>query len=200
MTSPWTGAPAAPHRGRRRAAIARRHRRTARRPPTGSSLNAVSRAKSPCSRRTTRPPRRSIAGRISNPLASVIHHASVLARYYANTRRARRRTATMADDWRTPDAEALFEAILRLEDARRGRALLSRPLHAQRAARHGPALGRRPPARQRPALRRDLARDRRQHGHHHPHRLVAEPRRGRLPGDARHSSARQADAYPSGER
>jgi len=36
---------------------------------TGSSENAVSRSKSPCSRRTTRPPRRSIAARISNPLA-----------------------------------------------------------------------------------------------------------------------------------
>ena len=32
---------------------------------TGSSANVVSRSKSPCSSRTTRPPRRSIAGRIS---------------------------------------------------------------------------------------------------------------------------------------
>ena len=49
----------------------------------------------------------------------------------------------MAEDWRTPDVEALFEAVLRLE-TRRGRAVLPRPLHAQRAPRHGPALGGRP--------------------------------------------------------
>ena len=102
----------------------------------------------------------------------------------------------MADDWRTPDAEALFEAILQPRDPRRDRALLPRPVHAQRAARHGPALGGRPAARQRPALRRDLARDRRQHGDDHAHRLVAEPRRGRLPGDARQARAARVPARP----
>jgi hypothetical protein len=35
---------------------------------TGSSEKAVSRSKSPCSSRTTRPPRRSMAGRIANVL------------------------------------------------------------------------------------------------------------------------------------
>ena len=64
----------------------------------------------------------------------------------------------MADDWRTPDVEALFDAILRLETTRRGRALLPRPLHAQRAARHGPALGSRPDAR-RPAFTTPRSRD-----------------------------------------
>ena len=55
----------------------------------------------------------------------------------------------MADDWKTDDVEALFDAILQPRDARRDRALLPRPVHAQRAARHGPALGRRPAARRR---------------------------------------------------
>ena len=105
----------------------------------------------------------------------------------------------MADDWQTPDVEALFEAILRLDDGRRDGALLPRPLHAQRAPRHGPALGGRPDARQRPPLRRDLADDRRQHGDDHPDRLVAQPRRGRLPGDARQARrgvARRHDPLP----
>ena len=56
-------------RGRRRGASEPRRRRTRSAVATGSSENAVSRAKSPCSSRTTRPPRRSIAGRISKPLA-----------------------------------------------------------------------------------------------------------------------------------
>ena len=36
-----------------------------------------------------------------------------------------------------------------------------------------------------PALRRDLADDRCKHGHDHPDRVMAPPRRGRLPSDAR---------------
>ena len=120
------------------------------------------------------------------------HHASVLARYYATHDAARSGDGDMADDWRTPDVEALFEAILRLDDARRDRALLPRPLHAHRAPRHGPALGRRPAARRRPALRRDLPADRREHRDDHPDRVVAQPRRGRLPGDARQARRRIA--------
>ena len=96
----------------------------------------------------------------------------------------------MADDWRTQDVEAMFDGDPGPRIARRGGALLPRPLHAQRAARHVAALGRRPPARQRHALRRDLARDRRQHRDDHPDRVVAQPRRGRLPRDARHARRR----------
>ena len=43
-----------------------------------------------------------------------------------------------------------------------------------------------------PPLRRDLADDRRQHGDDHPDRLVAEPRRRRLPRDARQARRRVA--------
>ena len=49
----------------------------------------------------------------------------------------------MAEDWRTPETDALIDAILRL-DSRRGGAVPARPVHTRRAARHGPALGRRP--------------------------------------------------------
>ena len=91
----------------------------------------------------------------------------------------------MAEDWRTPDAEALFDAILQPRGPRRGGALLPRPVHAQRAARHGPALGGRPAARQRACTTPRSRADRRQHGDDHPDRLVAQPRRGRLPRDAR---------------
>ena len=79
----------------------------------------------------------------------------------------------MADDWRTPDAEALFEAILRLEDTD----------EAERFFRDLCTLGELRDMAQRwavvrlldsgHALRRDLARDRRQHGDDHAHRLVA---------------------------
>ena len=87
----------------------------------------------------------------------------------------------MADDWRTPDAEALFEAILSLETLD----------EAERFFRDLCTLGELHDMAQRwavvrlldagQALRRDLARDRRQHGDDHAHRLVAPPRRGRLP-------------------
>ena len=45
------------------------------------------------------------------------------------------------------------------------------------------------------ALRRDLARDRRQHRDDHAHRLVAQPRRGRLPRDARQVDAGTTPAH-----
>ena len=86
----------------------------------------------------------------------------------------------MADDWRTPDAEALFEAILSLEDTaeteRFFRDLCT--LNELRDMAQRWAVVRLLDSGQ--ALRRDLARDRRQHGDDHAHRLVAEPRRGRL--------------------
>ena len=88
----------------------------------------------------------------------------------------------MADDWRTPDTEALVDAILRLDDREEAERFLRDLCTLGRAARHRPALGRRPAARRRHALRRDLSAHRRQHGDHHPDRLLAEPRRGRLPG------------------
>ena len=44
-------------------------------------------------------------------------HVSVLARYYdSTTEHTTEAGAAMADDWRTPDANALFRAILSLED------------------------------------------------------------------------------------
>ena len=89
----------------------------------------------------------------------------------------------MADDWRTPDTEALVEAILRLETAKRP-PVPARPVHPGRAARPRPAVGRRPAPRRRHALRRDLPAHGRKHGDHHPDRVLAEPRRGRLPGHA----------------
>src|SRR6185369_63827 len=58
-----------------------------------------------------------------------------------------------------------------------------RPVHAQRAPRYGPTVGGRSHARCRPPLRRHLAPNRRQHRHDHAHRVVAQPRRGRLPLD-----------------
>ena len=95
----------------------------------------------------------------------------------------------MADDWRTPDVEALFEAILRLETRdeteRFFRDLCT--LNELRDMAQRWAVVRL--LDQRPALRRDLAADRRQHGHDHPDRLLAQPRRGRLPGDARQARA-----------
>src|SRR5215203_1257669 len=69
--------------------------------------------------------------------------------------------------------------------ARGDRALLPRPVHALGDPRHGPALGRRSPARGRQALRRDLAHDGRQHGDDHAHRVLAAPRRRWLSLDAR---------------
>ena len=81
------------------------------------------------------------------------YRISTLLRY-----NERGRHREMADDWRTPDVEELFDAILRLDDVAGDGAVLPRPVHAHRAARHGPALGGGPPARRRAALRRDLAR------------------------------------------
>ena len=90
----------------------------------------------------------------------------------------------MADDWRTPETDALIDALLRLEDAD----------EAGRFLRDLCTLGELRDLAQRwavvrlldgDALRRDLARDRRQHGDDHPHRLLAQSRRGRLPADAR---------------
>src|SRR5688500_18158011 len=46
-------------------------------------------------------------------------------------------------------------------------------------------MGRRAPARCGHALRGDLANDGSQHRHDHAHRILAQPRRRRLPGDAR---------------
>ena len=76
----------APRRGRRRAATAPRRRRTTARPRPDRRENAVSRSKSPCSRRTTRPPRRSIAGQDRRSrLSPSRHRVSVLARYNDST-------------------------------------------------------------------------------------------------------------------
>ena len=47
----------------------------------------------------------------------------------------------MADDWRTPDTEALIDAILRLDDRDEARAVPARPVHARRAPRHGASAG-----------------------------------------------------------
>ena len=55
---------------------------------TGSSPYAVSWSKSPWRSRTTRPPRRSIAGRMSNGLAFAMaawYRSSTLIRYYDAT-------------------------------------------------------------------------------------------------------------------
>ena len=103
----------------------------------------------------------------------------------------------MADDWKTDDVEALFEAILRLETRDETERFFRDLCTLERAARHGPALGGRAHARQRAPLRRDLADDRRQHGHDHPDRLVAQPRRRRLPRRCSTSStARRAQGRP----
>ena len=91
----------------------------------------------------------------------------------------------MADDWRTPDTDALIDAVLRLEDADEAGRFLRDLCTLGELRDLGAALGGRPAARPGQALRRDLARDRRQHGDDHPDRLVAQPRRGRLPPDAR---------------
>ena len=85
----------------------------------------------------------------------------------------------MADDWRTQDVEAMFDGDPGPRIARRGGALLPRPLHARRAARHVPALGRRPPARRRHALR---ARS----------RARPEPAPRRSPGSRRGSTTARA--------
>ena len=91
----------------------------------------------------------------------------------------------MADDWRTPDTEALIEALLRLESAD----------EAGRFLRDLCTLGELRDLAQRWAVVRLLdagmhyaeisRRDRREHGHDHPDRVLAQPRRGRLPADAR---------------
>ena len=95
----------------------------------------------------------------------------------------------MADDWRTPDVEALFDAILQLDDIE----------ETERFFRDLCTLAELRDMAQRWAVVRLLdgglhyaeisRRDRRQHRHDHPHRLVAEPRRGRLPRDAGQADA-----------
>ena len=91
----------------------------------------------------------------------------------------------MADDWRTPDVEALFEAILRLETLD----------ETERFFRDLCTLNELRDMAQRWAVVRMLdsglhyaeisRRDRRQHGDDHPDRVLAQPRRGRLSRDAR---------------
>ena len=62
----------------------------------------------------------------------------------------------MADDWRTPETEALVDAILRLDDRDDAERFLRDLCTLGRAPRHGPALGGRPAARRRAALRGHL--------------------------------------------
>ena len=103
----------------------------------------------------------------------------------------------MADDWRTPDAQALFEAILRLETL----------AEAERFFRDLCTLSELRDMAQRWAVVRlldsgqhyaEISRaDRRQHGDDHPDRVVAEPRRGRLPRDARQLDAERAKGLPA---
>ena len=91
----------------------------------------------------------------------------------------------MTDDWRTPETQALIEALLRLEDAD----------EAGRFLRDLCTLGELRDLAQRWAVVRLLdsgmhyaeisQRDRREHRDDHADRLVAAPRRGRLPADAR---------------
>ena len=97
----------------------------------------------------------------------------------------------MTDDWRTPDTQALIEALLRLEDADEAGPLPARPVHAGRAARPGAALGRGAAARLGHALRRDLAAHRGEHRDDHADRVLAAPRRGRLPAACWTASARR---------
>ena len=61
-TSGSSDPPTGRRRGRRRGSTARRRRRTTAATAAGSSPYTVSASKSPCARRTTRPPSRSIAG------------------------------------------------------------------------------------------------------------------------------------------
>ena len=75
---------------------------------------------------------------------------------------------------------ALLDGVVRLETSTR-RPIPPRPLHARRVARHGPALGRRRMLDEGMHYARDLAPDRREHGDHHPDRLLAPSRRGWLP-------------------
>ena len=87
----------------------------------------------------------------------------------------------MADEWRTPETDALIDAILRLDDRE----------EAERFLRDLCTLGELHDMAQRwavvrllddgPPLRRDLEADRRQHRDDHPDRVLAQPRRGRLP-------------------
>ncbi len=90
----------------------------------------------------------------------------------------------MATDWRTPETDALVDAILRLEDAD----------EAGRFLRDLCTLGELHDLAQRWAVVRLLdegmhyaeisRQDRREHGDDHPHRVLAASRRGRLPADA----------------
>ena len=95
----------------------------------------------------------------------------------------------MADAWRTPDVEALLDAVVRLEDRDEVAAFLRDlcTLGELRDLAQRWAVVRllRPGS----PLRRDLQAHRREHRDDHPDRLVAPPRRGRLPGDARRSSS-----------
>ena len=91
----------------------------------------------------------------------------------------------MAEEWRTPETSALIDAILRLDDRD----------EAERFLRDLCTLGELRDMGQRWAVVRLLddglhyaeisKRDRRQHGDHHPHRVVAQSRRGWLPANAR---------------
>ena len=88
----------------------------------------------------------------------------------------------MADDWRTPDTDALVDAILRLDEPRRRRSD-----SCATCARSASSTT----WRQRWAVVRLLddglhyaeisKRTGREHRDDHPDRIVAQPRRGRLP-------------------
>ena len=131
------------------------------------------------------------------------HHVSVLARYYDSTLEQPQlgRRTTMATDWRTPDAQALFEAIRRprdLEETERFfRDLCT--LNELRDMAQRWAVVRRLDAGQHYAeISRDTGRE---HRHHHPDRLVAPPRRGRLPVGPRSPGRglpRGSTPYPTG--
>ena len=103
------------------------------------------------------------------------------------------------DDWRSPDTDALLDALLDLEDRDEAAAFLRdlctlgelRDL-AQRWAVVRLLDGRAP-------LLGDLAADRRQHGHDHPDRVLAAPRRGRLRRRAR-EGPRARHGLPRGAR
>ena len=109
-------------------------REPAARPPPGRRRRSVSCAKSPWRAARPVPPRRSIAGSSSNvatspapPSRVSVLHATTLAcsheaRGHATPRPAGRSRTPVADDWRTPDTDALVDAILRLDDRDEARA------------------------------------------------------------------------------
>ena len=63
----------------------------------------------------------------------------------------------MADDWKTDDVEALFNAVRSLETLDETERFFRDLCTLEGAPRHRSALGGRPDARRRDALRRDLA-------------------------------------------